>query len=98
MRSANCLAVTFPFTAPGRRYWLAGLACALLAIPSAHAVSRFQFPSGNKKPQSLKAERSIKGQKLPPYRATQAPSDRKGPKEEPAYYLRKQEGYTRLKR
>jgi len=98
MRRAISPAVTFPFTAPVRRHWLWGLACALLVIPGAHAVSPFQFPSGNKKPQSLKAERSMKGEKLAPYRPTREGSDRKGPKEEPAYYLRKHEGYPRVTR
>jgi hypothetical protein len=78
--------------APGCLRSLAGFACALVLLASAHAVAPFTFRSGQLKNEPLKEEKTIKGQRLTAYRPEVAAIHRKTPKEMPATYGRKHEG------
>lgn len=85
-------AVTLLSAAPRCLRSLAGFACAIVLLASAHAVAPFKFPSAQLRNEPLKEEKSIKGQKLTAYHPESAAIHRKSPKEMPANYSRPQKG------
>jgi hypothetical protein len=79
-------------------HWLAAIAAVFALLATSNAVEPYRLPSGKLKNERVPLDRSLKLQKLAPYRAAHVSpfTPRKG--DLPARYTRKHEGTQRVSR
>ena len=78
--------------------WLAVTAVALTMLATTEAVEPYRLPSAKLEKARLDGEKSLKPEKLTPYRPTRVSAKRPGKNDFPARYTRKKEGSERVSR